>query len=64
MRDYKIMDEGDCIEFALFQDEVQVGGGMFPLEFLDVDAAMNAAVMVGIAFVSNGSRNVTGNQLH
>lgn len=64
MRDYKITDEGDSIEFALFQDEIQVGGGIFPLEFLDVDSAMNAAVKVGIAFVLEGDRNVTGNQLH
>lgn len=64
MRDYEITDEGESIDFALFEDGVQVGAGMFPLDVMSSIDAMNAAASVGMAFVSAGSRNVTVSLLH
>lgn len=58
-RKYEIDDMGDSVDFALFEDGVQVGGGMFPLEFLTDDAAFAAAMILGNAFVESGKPNAT-----
>jgi hypothetical protein len=47
---YLINDEGDAYELALFQDGLQVGGGVFPLS-IGEDAAFELAKSLGDAFV-------------
>lgn len=49
---YLINDEGDEYELALFQDGVQVGGGVFPFS-IGEDAAFELAKNLGDSFISN-----------
>lgn len=54
MREYVIDDDGDCLQFHLIQDGQQVGGGLIDLEPLGPDAALEAAMVVCLAFVQTG----------
>lgn len=45
MRDYRISDDGDAIQLALWQDEQQVGGALFPDD--GSGAAFGLALEVG-----------------
>lgn len=49
-RTYLINDQGDEYELALFQDGVQVGGGVFPISIGD-DVAFELAKSLGDSFI-------------
>lgn len=51
-RSYQITDEGDEYQLSLFQDGLQVGGGLFPLA-IGEDAAFDLAKSLGESFVSD-----------
>lgn len=50
MKNFTITDDGDSFDLALFQDGVQVGGAMLPIDFFSVDDAHKIAQEMGEAF--------------
>lgn len=49
MKTYKVNDEGDALEVAFFDGDLQVAGAFLPMDFGE-DAAMELAKTLGDAF--------------
>ncbi len=52
MKNFTITDDGDSFDLSLFQDGVQVGGAILPIDFFSEDDAHKIAQEMGKAFQS------------
>ena len=54
MRTYEVVDEGDEVQLQLFEDGLQMGGGVFPrtLDTIDLDP-WDEACSIGDSWVGN-----------
>lgn len=59
-RYFNIIDEGDVFELSMYQGGIQIGGCVFPVDVLGVDAAFDLATAVGQFFSANNEAPLQG----